>query len=299
MNVGIVGLGRMGSEIAYRLHKHGFTVFGFDVVAPSVAVIQESNITIVSSLQALAAQSDIFWLMVPAQAVDETLQGILPHVKSSHIIIDGGNSHYLESMRRAQQCLQKNIEFLDCGVSGGILGKEQGFSLMIGGNKKSFERCESLFKALAAPQGYAYLGRSGAGHYVKMIHNGIEYGLLQAYSEGFQLIKQGSFKGDDLDLVAITKVWNNGAVIRSWILELSQNIFEKDQKFTHISGAIEEHGTGRWTVDEAHKYHIPVPVIEESLKVRAWSRKTGGNYATKIIALLRHAFGGHKVTRLR
>lgn len=297
MKIGMVGLGRMGSALAHRLHKHGFNVVGYDSTAPSEELIKQTSLIVATSIQELAQQVRIFWLMVPADAVDQIITELLLHAPTHAVIVDGGNSHYTDSIRRAKACKEKNIVFIDCGVSGGIHGEKNGFSLMIGGEKSSIKALEPIFQAIAAPQGYAHIGRSGAGHYVKMIHNGIEYGLLEAYAEGFQLIKEGSFKNDDLDLFTITRVWNHGAVIRSWILELSHDIFKKDQKFETIGGEIQEHGTGKWTVEEANAHKILVPVIEDSLKVRASSRKTGGNYATKIIAMLRNAFGGHGVMK--
>lgn len=297
MKIAVIGLGKMGSAIANRLHNQGHQLFGYDISRPQQPLIEQTRMHISSTLEQLAQQVSIFWLMVPADVVDEILYKLLNQVPPQSIIIDGGNSHFTDSMRRAQLCKEKNIFFIDCGVSGGVLGEKEGFSLMIGGEKTVFLKLESVFKAIAAPQGYAYLGKSGAGHYVKMIHNGIEYALLEAYAEGFQLIKEGSFKNENLDVAQIAKVWNHGAVIRSWILELAQEIFSKDQQLKHIGGEIGEHGTGQWTVEEAQKNKIPVPVIEDSLKVRAWSRKTGGNYATKIIAMLRHAFGGHRVKK--
>ncbi len=166
---------------------------------------------------------------------------------------------------------------------------------MIGGDEKIFNYLEPLFKALAAPKGYGYMGDSGAGHYVKMVHNGIEYALLQAYAEGFHLLKNGSYK--DLDLEKITGVWDHGSIIRSWILHLAHDIFKKDQQLKDVVGIIQESGMGQWTVDEAHEKKIPVKLIEDALTIRAWSRETGGDYATKVVALLRHAFGGHAITK--
>jgi 6-phosphogluconate dehydrogenase len=218
-------------------------------------------------------------------------------VQAEDIIIDGGNSKFSDSMRRAQELVKENIYFIDCGTSGGIHGSENGFCLMIGGDKTAYDRIEPLSKVIATPGGYAYCGPSGAGHYVKMIHNGIEYGILQAYAEGFHLLKDGAFKNEHLNLEKIASVWNHGSVIRSWILELVQDIMKEDPTLEDIKGTVASTGMGLWTVEEAHQSKIPVPVIEESLNVRKWSEKTGGNYATKVVAMLRNKFGGHAVTK--
>lgn len=298
MNVGIIGLGRMGSGIATRWLEKGYTVIGYDVDAVHAKEAQELGVTTVKSAVEVAYHARIIWLMVPAgPIVDAVLKELMPRLEPGDIIIDGGNSKFTDSIRRAQQLAAHQIFFLDCGTSGGLYGREQGYSLMVGGDQQAYETVYPLLVTIAAPGGLGRVGGSGAGHYVKMVHNGIEYGLLQAYAEGFQLLKEGSFKDQQLDLHAISDIWLHGAVIRSWILELAQDIFERDQQFKHISGEIQESGTGRWTVEEAQSHNIPVPVIEESLKVREWSRKTGGNYATKLVALLRNAFGGHAVKK--
>jgi 6-phosphogluconate dehydrogenase len=188
-----------------------------------------------------------------------------------------------------------SIHFIDCGTSGGIHGKDFGFSLMIGGDHTAFIAAEPIFKALAMDQGYAHLGPSGAGHYVKMVHNGIEYALLQAYAEGFHVLKNGSY--DNFDLEKICSVWNSGSIVRSWIVELARQVFEKDQTFTNVSGHIFENKTGQWMIEEARERNIPVKTIMQSLDIRAWSRATGGNYATKIVAMLRQQFGGHPIKK--
>lgn len=298
MNVGLLGLGKMGQVVAYRLHRAGHTVVGFD---PDVAlrnqVADEIGMTTVDTIEQLCTQATIFWLMVPAgKVVDSVIDGLQKHLKPGAIIIDGGNSHFADSIRRCTALSAHDIAFLDCGSSGGVHAKDVGLSLMLGGSAETFARVEPLLQALAAPGGYALVGPSGAGHYVKMVHNGIEYGLLQAYAEGFQLIKEGSFKDAQIDLEQLTRVWQNGSVVRSWILHLAHQVFMKDQNLTTIGGQLAEGGTGRWTVEEADAHNIQVPVIKESLAVRAWSRLTGGNYATKVVAMLRQQFGGHAVS---
>jgi 6-phosphogluconate dehydrogenase len=294
MKIGLIGLGRMGNAIAYRLLKYGHEVWGFDRDEKNSKLAADSGVKIVADLQDLSSHANIFWLMVPAgDIVDSVINELLSDLKQGDTVIDGGNSNFKDSVRRSQSLKSKNINFIDCGTSGGLHGRDFGFSLMIGGDKKVFENLDPVFKAIAAPQGYQYVGTSGAGHYVKMVHNGIEYALLQAYAEGFHLLKEGNYK--DLDLEKISDVWNHGSIIRSWILELAHNIFEHDQDLTDISGKIGENKTGRWTLDEAIAQNVPVDLIEKSLQIRASSRETGGNYATKVVAMLRNQFGGHAI----
>lgn len=298
MNVGVIGLGKMGQAVAYRLLRAGFSVCGFDQLAATVRDFGKDGGIIADSPAALAQNVSVIWLMVPAgEIVDEVIESIKPVLQSGQIIIDGGNSHYTDSVRRAQALKALGIAFLDCGTSGGIHGKEQGFSLMIGGDKEAYEKSRNIFQALAAPQGYAYMGPSGAGHYVKMVHNGIEYALLQAYGEGFELLKENS-QYRDLDLATISRVWSHGSVIRSWLLDLAHEVLQQDQKLDTISGKVGGGSTGRWTVEEAHEQNIAVPLIEQALLIRDHSKHTGGSYATKIVALLRNKFGGHAVQKV-
>lgn len=295
MNVAVIGLGRMGEAVAERMVQAGHTVFGFDLNAQSRANAQKKGIIAVTDINQFAHHAvDAFWLFLPQGAIiDKVLENIVILAQPHAIIIDGGNSKFTDSVRRAKEMVVHQLRFLDCGTSGGIHGKENGFCLMVGGERDAYERAEPLFAAVACPNGYAYMGASGTGHYVKMIHNGIEYGLLQAYAEGFNLLKNGEFKDHNLDLEKIADVWNHGSVIRSWILELVHDIMRDEQLIDSISGAVDATGMGAWTVEEAHKTGIPVPVIEESLRVRNDSRVTGGDYATKVVALLRNKFGGH------
>ncbi len=292
MKIGIIGLGKMGNAIAFRLLKAGFHVVGFDTNTQARNELAALGGELVDRAELILQQTQVAWLMVPAGAIiDSVLEQMRPLLKPGAIIVDGGNSHFTDSVRRAKELETLSVSFLDCGVSGGIHGRETGFSIMIGGDHAAFLNLERVFSTLAAPHGYAYLGPSGAGHYVKMVHNGIEYALLESYAEGFSLLKNGSYP--QLDLEKIASVWDNGAVIRSWILELAENIFAHDQELKNVSGEIASNGTGIWTVQEAHEKKVPVPLIEDSVKIREWSVRTGGNYATKIVALLRNQFGGH------
>ncbi len=299
MNIGIVGLGRMGFSIAARLLRAGFTVYGFDQSTDIQHKAEKIGISIVQTLSELAKQAGAIWIMVPIDAVDSVIQAVQPHVKAGDIIVDGGNSFYKDSIRRAQSLKKAGIYFLDCGTSGGILGEKEGFCLMVGGEKEAYAKMENAFAAIAALGGVAHIGASGSGHYVKMVHNGIEYALLQAYGEGLMLIKEGSFKDEAIDLEQLTRIWQTSSIIRSLLLDLTHGIMQKDQELDAVSGELAEGGTGAWTVEQANEEHISIPVIKTALDVRAWSRKTGGDYATKVVAMLRHAFGGHAVKKIK
>ncbi len=295
MKLAVIGLGKMGLAIALRAHRARVPVIGFDLYAASNEHAKKEGITVAESIAALAGDTHVFMIMVPAgKPVDDVIEQLLPHLKAGDVVIDGGNSHYKDSMRRAVHLFAHGVYFLDCGTSGGIHGLTHGFCLMVGGEQVAYEAVLPILKTIAAHDGVALVGPSGVGHYVKMVHNGIEYGMLQAYAEGFHLIKEGTFKNEQIDLEQLSALWQHGAVIRSFILELTHNVFKQDQELTEISGQIGENGTGQWTVEDAHQNKIPVPVIEDALKVRGWSRESGGNYATKVIAMLRNQFGGHE-----
>ena len=296
MNVGVIGLGKMGMSITKRLISHSHTVFAYDVDTKLCKNAGKCGAQAISDLKTLSQKVTIFWIMVPAgKTVDMILEQLTQIMQPKSIVIDGGNSHFKDSIKRAQHLEQHSFNFLDCGTSGGIHGETEGFSLMIGGNQKIFKQIESIFQAIASPQGYAHMGPAGSGHYVKMVHNGIEYALLQSYAEGLHLLKEGHYK--NLDLQKITNVWNHSSVIRSWILQLLEEIFTQEKNIESISGEIEENNTGRWTLEEARKQNIPTHLIEKSLEIRSWSRKNGGNYGTKLVALLRKYFGGHKTKK--
>lgn len=298
MKMGIVGLGRMGGAVAYRLVQAGYSVLGFDASEQARTAAGREGVELAATLADVAKRADVIWLMLPEGAITSVaFNEILEHAKPESVIIDGGNSHFEDSIARAQQALAKHISFLDCGTSGGVRGKETGFCLMVGGSRQAYERAYPLLQAIAAPDGCAWVGPSGAGHYVKMVHNGIEYALLQAYAEGFHVIKQGSFALESIDLAELSRVWNVSSVIRSFILDLAHDIFKEDSEFSAVSGEIAENGTGLWTAQEADKHAIPIKTIKDALTIRAWSRETGGNYATKLVALLRNKFGGHDVKK--
>ena len=286
MHMGLVGLGRMGAGIAERLRRAGHQVTGFD---------RNPDVSQVASLEELVGRLEaprVVWVMVPAgeptQAVVDTLAGLLNH---GDVLIDGGNSFYKDSMRRAAQVKAQGIHYVDAGTSGGIWGLSSGFCLMVGGAREAFDRIEPLLKALAPENGYAYLGASGAGHYAKMIHNGIEYGLLQAYAEGFHLLEASDY---EYDMAGISRLWNNGSVVRSWLLELAESAFNDDPRLERLQGYVDDSGEGRWTVDEAVERGVAAPVITDALFARFVSRDNN-LFSARVIAALRNEFGGHAV----
>jgi 6-phosphogluconate dehydrogenase len=294
MKLAVIGLGRMGAAIARRALDAGYCVLGFDPDVKTQKECAARGIQIYDDLQTLSRESDVIWLMIPAgKLIDETLQKIVPALAERKIILDGGNSNFHDSVRRAKELALKKISYLDCGTSGGVHGLKNGFCLMVGGDLNAYKKILPLLQAIACNDGVAYVGPSGAGHYVKMIHNGIEYGMLQAYAEGFHLLREGDYK--DLDLQKIAHVWQHGAVVRSWLLDLAHDVLKQDQNLGSIDGKIQEGGTGAWNMENAKKNNIPAPVLEASLLARKKSRETGGNFASKLIQMIRHGFGGHKV----
>jgi 6-phosphogluconate dehydrogenase len=296
MQLAMIGLGRMGGNMVQRLLEGGHELVVFDrsseVVQQHVAI----GATGAKDLADLCAQlrpPRVAWVMVPAgSAVEHTIEQLLPGLSRGDIIIDGGNSNYKDSKRRATTLKGRGIEFIDAGTSGGIWGLTVGYCLMIGASPEVFRHCEPIFRTLAPSDGYAHVGPPGAGHYVKMIHNGIEYGLLQAYAEGYEIL-HGS-KDFDLDLHQISAVWNRGSVVRSWLNELAERAFEKDVELASLRGYVEDSGEGRWTVQEAIDLDVPAPIITLSLLTRFRSRQAD-SFGAKVIAALRNEFGGHAV----
>jgi len=235
----------------------------------------------------------VVWVMVPAgQPVESTIEQLVPHLARGDIVIDGGNSNFRDSLRRAEALRAQGIEFVDVGTSGGIWGLTLGYCLMIGASPAAFQHCEPIFRTLAPPEGYAHVGPSGAGHYVKMVHNGIEYGLLQAYAEGYEILHAS--QDFTLHLGQIAKLWNHGSVVRSWLNELAERAFSRDDQLAAIRGYVEDSGEGRWTVEEAMRLDVPAPVITLSLLARLRSRQEE-SFGAKVIAAVRNAFGGHAV----
>ena len=296
MRVAMIGLGKMGGNMTARLLVHGHEVVAFDRSPEAVTRATSLGAKGAADLESVVAQlaaPRVVWIMVPAGApVDETIDALVPRLASGDVIIDGGNSRFHDTVRRARALSAKGIEFVDAGTSGGIWGKENGYCLMVGGSDRATKICEPLFTALAQEGGYAHVGPSGAGHYVKMVHNGIEYGMLQAYAEGFEILHAS--KDFDLDLHQIAAVWNHGSVVRSWLNELAELAFQRDASLASLRGFVEDSGEGRWTVQEATDLDVPAPVIALSLIMRLRSRQDD-SFGAKVIAALRNEFGGHAV----
>lgn len=295
MQIGLIGLGRMGANMVQRLTEGGHAVVGYDRNADAVDQITRrgaAGATTLSDLVSKLEKPRAIWMMVPAgEAVTETIDALLPHLSGGDILIDGGNSYYKDAIRRAEALQKKRISFLDVGTSGGIWGLSVGYCLMIGGEEESFKKLEPIFKTLAPPDGYLYCGRHGAGHFAKMVHNGIEYAMLEAYGEGFELLKASPF---GYDLGRIAHLWNQGSVVRSWLLELAEDAFEKDPTLAGVRGYVEDSGEGRWTVLEAVDRAVPVPAIAASLFRRFQSRQEE-RFSDQFIAALRKEFGGHAI----
>lgn len=302
MQVSVIGLGRMGAAIVERLCARDYRVLAYDLDPIAVKTVEKFGATGAVSIDQLATQVDIIWLMVPAgDLIDQILAQILPvlKLKPGAIIVDGGNSNFHDSIRRAKICAEQQVSFLDCGTSGGLHGRDLGFCLMVGGDQAAYAKIEKYLAAIAIPKGYALVGPSGAGHYVKMVHNGIEYALLQAYAEGFDLLRN-NHNYLELDLAQVAGLWQHGSVIRGWLLELTQQILVQDQALKNISGKIGGGSTGSWTVTEAQQQNISVPLIKLSLELRQKSDQTEfiNSYTNKLVALLRHQFGGHTYEKL-
>jgi len=298
MQLAMIGLGRMGGNMTERLMRDKHQVVVFDRSPEAIqkyvtlgAVGASSPADIVAKLEA----PRVAWIMVPAgKPVDDTIAALLPGLSKGDVIIDGGNSNFHDSMRRAAELAPKGIHFVDSGTSGGIWGLENGYCLMIGASDEAFALCEPIFKSLAPPDGYGHMGPPGSGHYVKMIHNGVEYGMLQAYAEGYEILHAS--KDFKLDLHQIAKVWNQGSVVRSWLNELAELAFAHDPNLDQLKGFVEDSGEGRWTVQEAIDLDVPAPVITLSLLARLRSRQTD-SFSAKVIAALRNEFGGHAVKK--
>jgi 6-phosphogluconate dehydrogenase len=297
MKIGFIGLGKMGLNMVHRLllDKHQLVVF--DRSKEQMKEAEKLGALITNSVTDLVTKLEVckvIWLMVPSgKPVDESIEALLPHLKKDDIIIDGGNSHYKDSLIRAKHCKEKGIHYIDCGTSGGVWGLKEGYCLMYGGNKNATDYCEPIFKTLAPQNGYLYCGESGAGHFVKMIHNGIEYGIMQAYAEGFEILDKSPM---NLDLSAISKVWQYGSVIRSWLLELSHLALSNDPELEKIKGYVQDSGEGRWTVQAAIDLDVPAHIITASLYNRFQSRDND-SFAMKMLAALRNEFGGHAVKK--
>jgi len=297
MRIGLIGLGRMGYNLALNLKDKNHEVVVYNRTLDKVNEAEQNGLIGAYSIEELTKKLPkprIIWIMVPAgDAVDQMLKSLLPYVEKNDIIIDGGNSHYKDTLRRFEELKEKGIRFVDVGTSGGINGARYGACMMVGCDEATFKIIEPFIKDACVENGYLHTGPNGSGHYVKMIHNGIEYGMLQAIAEGFEILESSRF---DLNLKEIARVWNHGSVIRGWLMELLEKAFEKDPKLESIKGVIESSGEGLWTVQEALELGIPAHVITSSLFVRYRSFQDD-TFSGKVIASLRNEFGGHKVIK--
>jgi 6-phosphogluconate dehydrogenase len=295
MKLGMVGLGKMGANMTRRLIRGGHEVVVFDIDADSVASLADEGAAPSGSLEDLASQlasPRVVWVMVPSgEVTDSTLAQLKDLLDVGDLVIDGGNSRYTDSVRHGRELGEAGISFLDAGTSGGVWGLDNGYCLMVGGPRESFELAEPVLATLAPDQGYAPVGETGAGHFTKMVHNGIEYALMQAYGEGFELLHQSKF---DIPIGEVAEVWRHGSVVRSWLLDLLAKALEDDPDLSDLDDYVDDSGEGRWTVETAIEYAIPTPTIAMSLFQRFASRQDA-SYAGKMISALRREFGGHAV----
>ena len=301
MRLAMVGLGRMGGNMARRLQRGGIDVVGVNrTYAVTERLAAEEGLIAAKGLADAVAQLEsprVFWLMVPAgSATEQQIKELVPLLSPGDIVVDGGNANYKDSMLRGAVLAEHDILFADCGTSGGVWGLDNGYCLMIGGDSKAIRVLEPALKVLApaADRGWAHVGPVGAGHYTKMIHNGIEYGMMQAFAEGFALLKgKPEF---NLDLAQIAELWRHGSVVRSWLLDLSAEVFKADQSLADIAPVVADSGEGRWTAKEAVDLGIAAPVISMALAMRFASQDSEG-YGNRVLAMMRNAFGGHSVEK--
>jgi 6-phosphogluconate dehydrogenase len=299
-DLGMIGLGRMGGNMVQRLLRGGHKVVTYDRSSDAVAASQAQGAVGASSLEELVdrlAQPRAVWIMVPAgQPTEDTIDSLTPLLSRGDTILDGGNANYKDSMRRGEKLSAQGIDFMDVGTSGGIWGLAEGYSLMIGGKQETFQRLEPIFQTLAPgdDKGYSHVGPVGAGHFVKMIHNGVEYGLMQAYAEGFEIME--AKKEFDLDLHQIAETWRYGSVVRSWLLDLAVKALTEDPELESLRAYVDDSGEGRWTVQESIDLGVPAPVITLSLQQRFRSRQEEP-FGARMLAALRNQFGGHAVRR--
>jgi 6-phosphogluconate dehydrogenase len=297
MRIGMIGLGRMGMNMAKRLLKGGHEVVAFNRTPNKTDQLVEEGAIGAYSLTELAEKLSpprIAWIMLPAgPVVDDHIKQLMEILSPDDIVIDGGNSYYKDDTRRSQLLAENGVQFMDVGVSGGIWGLDIGYCLMAGGTKETYEHLEPVFKTLAPEEGCLYCGAVGAGHFVKMVHNGIEYGMMQAYGEGFDILEASPYS-ESLNYAEVAHLWNQGSVVRSWLLELAEAAFKKDTKLSDIAGYVEDSGEGRWTVQQAIDSGVSSPVIALSL-MRRFRSQQKESFSDKVVAALRREFGGHSV----
>lgn len=297
MELAMIGLGRMGANMAERLTRGGHRVHGYDPGEPARRQAAGRGIAIADSLQAAVAalpSPRIVWVMVPAGVVDDTLNALLPLLSAGDTVVDGGNSNYKETMRRGARLTEAGVHYVDSGTSGGVWGLAEGYSLMIGGDAAAVEALRPVFETLApaADRGWGHVGPTGAGHFTKMIHNGIEYGMMQAFAEGFAILERK--EAFNIDLQQVAEIWRHGSVVRSWLLDLTADALKKNPTLAGIAPYVEDSGEGRWTVAEAIDLDVSAPVITMSLLERLRSREDD-SFADKLLAAMRNEFGGHRI----
>ena len=300
MDIGMIGLGKMGANMVERLLNAGHRVVAYDISEEAIRAVEANGAVGARTLDEITAKLPfprVIWVMVPSGKItDDTIQALAQLLSAGDLIIDGGNSNYKDSIRHAAEVGQKHLNFLDVGTSGGIWGLKEGYSLMIGGEAAAVEMARPVFESLApgSNEGWGHVGPHGAGHFTKMIHNGIEYGLMQAYAEGFEIMQ--AKKDFALDLAQISHIWQKGSVVRSWLLDLTARALDQDAELSDIKGWVADSGEGRWTVTEAMDLDVPAPVITLSLQARFVSRQSE-SFAAKMLAAMRNQFGGHAVKK--
>ncbi len=297
MRIGFIGLGKMGSQMVQRLSIANHEVVVYDVNPESVNALTNKGVIAAPDRKSLVSQLSpvIVWLMIPSQFVDEEIEKLLEIVPEGSIIIDGGNSDFRLTQKRAEICANKSVTLIDVGTSGGILGFKNGFSMMVGGELSAVNTLEPIFEALAQEGGWKHFGSSGSGHYVKMVHNAIEYGLMESYAEGYRMLRDGPYK--DLDLSAAGEVWKHGSIISSLLNDLIVDVLNKDSNLSGVDGFVAESGEARWTLETAKELGINLPTIESAYQVRVDSQAGNINYATKLLAAMRNKFGGHAINK--
>jgi 6-phosphogluconate dehydrogenase len=297
LKIGLIGLGKMGFPLAENLYEHGYKVVAYDINQELVKKAAAIGMETANSLEEMVTQLPsprVIWMMVPAgKSVDDVLKELYPIVEEGDIIIDGGNSFYKDTLRRASEAQKLGIHYVDVGTSGGVEGARHGACFMIGGNEEVFNKLEPLFKDLATENGYLYAGKVGSGHFLKMVHNGIEYGMMQAIAEGFEILHKSDF---DFDYREVARVWSHGSVIRSWLMELTERAFMEQPQLEGIKGVMRSSGEGKWTVETALELQASAPVIATSLFMRYRSLEED-TFHGKLIAALRNQFGGHAIVK--
>jgi 6-phosphogluconate dehydrogenase len=295
MKIGFYGLGRMGANMVARLLENGEQVIVMNRSQEPVAAAVKLGAEAAKDYADLIARLEpvIIWLMLPADVIDEKYRELLPLLPEGAIVIDGGNSDYRLSRQRAKLAREHQVSFIDVGTSGGILGRKAGYSLMVGGDRSAVEMIRPILNALSAPNGWRHFSEAGSGHYVKMVHNAIEYGMMESYAEGYRMLKEGPFK--DLDLSAAAQVWQHGSIIESKLNELSRQALAENPELEGIDGVVAESGEARWTLETAKDIGIPLPAIQAAFDVRLASQKGETNFATRLLAAMRNKFGGHQI----